>query len=70
MALSIICLAVFLKKMREKCARLQAKLFKKLETETLENDRIHQIMLQNAQLTEQITAYTENINRFYFTIRL
>jgi len=48
--------------MREKRARLQAQVFKKLETTTLENKEIHKIIEQNAQLTEKITDYTDNIN--------
>ena len=47
--------------MREKRARLQAQVFKKLDT-TLDNNELLSIMEQNAQLTEKITDYTENIN--------
>jgi hypothetical protein len=51
-----------IKKMREKRARLQAQVFKKLETMTLENNQIQKIIEQNAQLTEKITDYTDIIN--------
>jgi hypothetical protein len=51
-----------IKKMREKRSRLQAQVFKKLETATLENRDMLKIIAQNAQLTEQITDYTGNIN--------
>jgi hypothetical protein len=51
-----------IKKMREKRARLQAQVFKKFETTTLENNQIDKIMEENAQLTEKIADYTDNIN--------
>ena len=51
-----------IKKCREKRARLQAQLFNKLETATLEDKQLHKIIAQNAQLTEQITDYTDSIN--------
>ena len=51
-----------IKKMKEKRARLQAQVFRKLETMTLENKEIHKIIEQNAQLTEKIADYTDNIN--------
>jgi hypothetical protein len=51
-----------IKKMREKRARLQAHVFKLLETATLENKEIQKIMAQNVQLTETIADYTNNIN--------
>jgi RNAse (barnase) inhibitor barstar len=51
-----------IKKMREKCARLHAQLYGKLETAGLENAHLHQIISQNVQITEQITDYRDNIN--------
>jgi hypothetical protein len=51
-----------IKKMREKRGRLQAQIFKKLETATFENDQICTVISQNAQLTEQIADYTDSIN--------
>jgi hypothetical protein len=51
-----------IKKMREKRARLQAQVLKKLEKTTLQNSEIHKIMAQNALLTEQIIDYAQNIN--------
>jgi len=51
-----------IKKMKEKRARLQAQVFKKLETTTLDNVQITKIIAQNAQSTEQIIDYTEKIN--------
>ena len=51
-----------IKKMREKRARLQTQVFKKIETATLENKEIHHIIEQNAPLTEEISDYTDNIN--------
>jgi hypothetical protein len=51
-----------IKKMREKRARLQAQLYKKLETMTLEPEQMNKIIAQNAPVAEQITDYTENIN--------
>jgi hypothetical protein len=51
-----------IKKMKEKCARLQAQVFKKLDTTTLDNNELRSIIEQNAKQTEQITDYTDNIN--------
>jgi hypothetical protein len=51
-----------IKKMREKRARLQAQLYNKIETMTLDNERLNKIIAQNARLTEQITDYTDSIN--------
>jgi hypothetical protein len=51
-----------IKKMREKRARLQAQIFKKLESTTLENHHIQKVIAQNEQITEQITDYTDSIN--------
>ena len=51
-----------IKKMREKRARLQAQVFSKLDTTTLDNQQIQKIITQNAKLTEQITDYTDSIN--------
>ena len=51
-----------IKKLREKTARLQAQLYKKLETTSLDNNGILKIIAQNAQLTEIITDYTDKIN--------
>lgn len=48
--------------MREKRARLQAQVFKKSETVSLDNNQLQIIIKQNAQLTEKITDYTDNIN--------
>jgi hypothetical protein len=51
-----------IKKAREKCARLKAQLFNKLETTTLDNVQIHKTLLQNAEITEKITDYTDSIS--------
>jgi len=51
-----------LKKLREKRARLQAQLYRKMETNTLENEKLQKIISQNALLTEQITDFTDSIN--------
>ena len=51
-----------IKKCREKRARLQAQVFKKLETVSLENNEFLKIITHDAQLTEKITDYTDNIN--------
>ncbi|MDR0261613.1 MAG: hypothetical protein LBJ04_00160 [Sphingobacterium sp.] len=51
-----------IKKMREKKARLQAQLYSKIESITLDNEKIDRIIAQNAQITEQITDYTDSIN--------
>jgi len=51
-----------IKKMKEKRGRLQAQLFNKFETTTLDNEQLHKIITQNAKLTEQITDYTESID--------
>ena len=51
-----------IKKMKEKCARLQAKLFRKSDTATLDDNQIHKIITRNAKLTEQITDCTDCIN--------
>jgi hypothetical protein len=51
-----------IKKMREKQARLQAQLYKKLETTTLEPEQMNKIIAQNTPVAEQITDYTENID--------
>ena len=50
-----------IKKMKEKRGRLQAQLYNKPETTTLDNDRLHKIITQNAKLTEQITDYTDSL---------
>jgi hypothetical protein len=51
-----------IKKAKEKRDRLQAQLYKKLETATFENEQMQEIISTNALLTEQITDYTDNIN--------
>jgi len=51
-----------IKKMKEKCARLQAQLFRKLDPTTPESNQIHKIIAQNLPLAEQITDYTKDIN--------
>jgi hypothetical protein len=51
-----------IKKMREKRARLQAQLYGKLNTATLDSEQLQKIISKNAQLTEQITDYTDSIN--------
>jgi hypothetical protein len=51
-----------LKKLREKRSRLQAQLYGKMETNTLENEKLQKIFSQNSLLTEQITDFTESIN--------
>ena len=51
-----------IKKMKEKRGRLQALLLSKFQTMTLDSEHLHKIISKNAQLTEQITDYTDNIN--------
>ena len=51
-----------LKKMREKSARLQAQLFKKIEAVASDSEKINKVLLQNEQITEQIEDYTKEIN--------
>jgi len=51
-----------IKKMKEKRGRLQAQLFNKFETTTLDNEQLHKIITQNAKLTEQITDYADSID--------
>jgi len=51
-----------IKKFREKRARLQAQLYSKFETITLDNEKLDKIISKNTQITEQITDYTESIN--------
>jgi hypothetical protein len=51
-----------IKKLKEKCARLKAKVFQDIETATIDKEHIQKISMQNAPLTEQIADYTNNIN--------
>ena len=51
-----------LKKLKEKCRRLQAQLFSKLDTTTLDNEQLQKIIAKNAKITEQITDYIDCIN--------
>jgi hypothetical protein len=51
-----------IKKMKEKRGRLQAQLYGKLETTTLENEQLHKIIAQNTRITEQIADFTYSIN--------
>jgi len=51
-----------IKKMKEKRGRLQAQVYSKLESATLDDEQLQKIISKNAQLTEQITDYTDNIN--------
>jgi len=51
-----------IKKIREKRARLQAQLYSKIDTITLDNEKLDKIISKNTQITEQITDYTESIN--------
>ena len=51
-----------IKKMREKRARLQAQVFTKSTSASLDNNELNTVIEQNVQLTEKITDYTDNIN--------
>ena len=51
-----------IKKMREKSARLQAQLYKKIEATTLDNELMKKVLSQNQLITEQIEDYKHNID--------
>jgi len=51
-----------IKKMKEKRGRLQAQVYSKLDSTTLDSEQFQKIISKNAQLTEQIEGYSVNIN--------